>query len=432
MIRFPRLRFSLRTLLLIVLTFGSGVFLYRDWNPWQEIAEVREQPLRLLHDDSIDAQTVVISPDGEFFTTATRAGWDETAELRIHDSRNGAVCQTIPAHKRFIASVAFSPDGSKIITTGYDSTARIWDFPSGEQKLLVFHDPTPTNLVTCGVFLSSDRVLTASYLGTTWALDKGRPRYWLLGYHYCRDTETFLFANRTRILASGPRNFYRQDWCLRVSDAASGEAVMDFGHGDLDGKRISQDRYLWGLSYGGSVEKWDLNNGKLEASASGDVKVFTVLPNGNAVVSAKDGGLMELNGTDLKELRAWDSKLKDVSCLSATPDGQRLFVGFSGGSVKIYDYRSMQVLFGKSFVAPDEYEVSAIKFFPDNGNKVLVILASTGWECWEKSKHVHLLSRCRPEYWWGVAWLPEFWATLLFGVGLGWSVWRDKRRFLKA
>ena len=35
--------------------------------------------------------------------------------------------------------------------------------------------------------------------------------------------------------------------------------------------------------------------------------------------------------------------------------------------------------------------------------------------------------RRRPEYWWGIAWLPEFWLTLVFGVGLVWSAWRDWR-----
>jgi len=33
----------------------------------------------------------------------------------------------------------------------------------------------------------------------------------------------------------------------------------------------------------------------------------------------------------------------------------------------------------------------------------------------------------RPEYWWGVAWLPEFWLTAVFAGALGWSVWRDRR-----
>jgi WD40 repeat protein len=41
---------------------------------------------------------------------------------------------------------------------------------------------------------------------------------------------------------------------------------------------------------------------------------------------------------------------------------------------------------------------------------------------------VQLYRRRRPEYWWGLAWLPEFWATLLFAGAFGWSVWRDRRQ----
>ncbi len=33
--------------------------------------------------------------------------------------------------------------------------------------------------------------------------------------------------------------------------------------------------------------------------------------------------------------------------------------------------------------------------------------------------------RRRPEWWWGIAWLWEFWLTLAFGLGLAWSLWRD-------
>ena len=33
----------------------------------------------------------------------------------------------------------------------------------------------------------------------------------------------------------------------------------------------------------------------------------------------------------------------------------------------------------------------------------------------------------RPWQWYGPAYLPEFWLTLVLGVGFLWSVWRDRR-----
>lgn len=37
----------------------------------------------------------------------------------------------------------------------------------------------------------------------------------------------------------------------------------------------------------------------------------------------------------------------------------------------------------------------------------------------------------RPEAWWGVAWLPEFWLTFTFLIALAWSLWRDFRTLRK-
>ena len=38
-----------------------------------------------------------------------------------------------------------------------------------------------------------------------------------------------------------------------------------------------------------------------------------------------------------------------------------------------------------------------------------------------------LWRRRRPEWWWGVAYLPEFWCTLVIALGFVWSVRRDWR-----
>jgi hypothetical protein len=40
---------------------------------------------------------------------------------------------------------------------------------------------------------------------------------------------------------------------------------------------------------------------------------------------------------------------------------------------------------------------------------------------------VRLWRQRRPEPWWGIAWLPESWLTLLFGGVLIWSLFRDRR-----
>ena len=36
------------------------------------------------------------------------------------------------AHSRWITSVAFSPDGTKIVSGSYDETIKVWDFGAQE------------------------------------------------------------------------------------------------------------------------------------------------------------------------------------------------------------------------------------------------------------------------------------------------------------
>ena len=45
------------------------------------------------------------------------------------------------------------------------------------------------------------------------------------------------------------------------------------------------------------------------------------------------------------------------------------------------------------------------------------------------SGDLRIWHRRRPEYWWGLAWLPEFWLTAVFTILLIISLLRDRRRF---
>lgn len=73
---------------------------------------------------------VEFSPDG---TRLITSGSDGTA--RIWDSETGQLLRTLTGHTSTIVNARFSPDGIRIATAGKDGTTRLWDAATGKELL---------------------------------------------------------------------------------------------------------------------------------------------------------------------------------------------------------------------------------------------------------------------------------------------------------
>jgi WD40 repeat protein len=67
--------------------------------------------------------SVAFSPDG--LRIVTSGGVDET--VKLWDSRTGEEIMTVGRHPGIVTCVAFSPDGQRIVSTSDDMDVRIWD-----------------------------------------------------------------------------------------------------------------------------------------------------------------------------------------------------------------------------------------------------------------------------------------------------------------
>jgi WD40 repeat protein len=80
----------------------------------------------------------------------------------------------LPGHRSWVSSVAFSPDGTRVVTGSFDHTADLWDVASGrELHELIGH----TDNVTSVAFSADGRwVLTGSNDSTArlWGTESGK------------------------------------------------------------------------------------------------------------------------------------------------------------------------------------------------------------------------------------------------------------------
>ncbi len=235
---------------------------------------------------------------------------------------------------------------------------------------------------------------------------------------YC---QTAAFSADSSLVATGD-----QEGRALVRNAETGERLAVLAKHDSwveslafspDGKRLVTG------AYNGDVRIWNIQTGEhveLAEKHSDRANAVAFSPDGRSILSAGQDGVVYIRGPGRRlELRpggpVWDAHV--------SPDGTRVFITGYLQSVQIWDAAS-----GKRIASvrhqPGE-RINGIVLLPDGRGMLTCGLLTKGKEC--VGEPLSFYRRRRPEWWWGVFYLWEFWLTAAFGWLFIWSVVRDRR-----
>ena len=113
--------------------------------------------------------SVAFSPDGKRIVTAS---WDNTA--RLWDGETGKPIGELKGHEQWVVNAAFSP-AQRIVTASWDNTARLWDSETGKPIGELKGHEKP--VVSAAFSPDGKRIVTASDDNTArlWDGETGKP-----------------------------------------------------------------------------------------------------------------------------------------------------------------------------------------------------------------------------------------------------------------
>ncbi len=269
------------------------------------------------HTDSV--WSVAFSPDGQRLVTGSGDS-NTPGVVQVWDAGTGQELLTLKGHHDMVWSVAFSPDGKRIASGSFDRTVKVWDAHTGK---LLFTLRGHTGHVHSVAFSPDGKRIASGdwdYTVKVWDAHTGQEALSRKGHTDWVNSVAFSPDGKRIASASGGYDEKKEEFWGEVQlwDAQTRKEQLTLkGHAfyvrsvafSADGKRIvSGSEGLWNISPG-EVKVWDAQTGQEQRTLKGHTyQVWSVAfsPDGTRIVSGGWGYDLMANRY-WGELKVWDA-----------------------------------------------------------------------------------------------------------------------------
>ena len=328
--------------------------------------------------------SVAYSPDGDRVVAGDGAG-----SVRIWDARTGEETAFLTGHAGFVNAVVYRPDGKRIASGGDDGTVRIWHAHTGAEMAVLTDHADRVNAVVYSpdgsqIVLGGSQIVSDEERGVVHIWDPRTGKVRVLAVHQGQ-VNALAYSPDGAFIASGGSDG------LQIWDAHSGdEAVGVRDAGWVSSMAYSPDgSRIVTVSDEGSVRIWNAHTGREAGGLSDDARWVS------SVVYSPDGRSIA-TGSRSEIVRIWDSDTGaetavltghrgGANAIAYSPDDTHIVVGSHDGAVRISDVDTDEQI--AVLVGGDE-SLSSVAYSPDgrsiavasSDRTVRVVAADTGAE----------------------------------------------------
>jgi WD40 repeat protein len=297
--------------------------------------------------DAVDLKEVRRFPGGPGGVTvaAFAPGGDEVAlasagQVDLWGLTGRSPARMLRAHQKWVYALAFSPDGARIATGGFDGLAVLWDRRTGEMvRKLEGH----ASFVRALAFSpDGGRLLTGGEDNSTRIWDVGDGRLVAAFRGHSGFVQAVAYSPQGHTLATAGL-----DRMVKLWDARAGAQVMYRGHDSwVRGASFAPSGRLIATTKGGNygtptLDLWDPETGRRTRRVDGVTGFYAGVsfsPDGRRLAVAGADGVVRLldpdTGAELAALRGHRGQLR---CLAFEPAGRWIATSCDDGLVRMFD-----------------------------------------------------------------------------------------------